>query len=190
MMRLRALVEREMPESPWPRILDVGCGGGHDLAAWLRAGWPPERLAGVDLVPGRVQAAAERCPGVDVREGSGAALPYPDASFDVATASTVLSSVLDAAIRKEILAEMRRVVRRGGLVVVYDFVIRNPRNRSVIAMPTAHLTEAAETPPDGSERLSPLVYLVAAGASLHPAATRVAWMLGPRTHRLTFWRVR
>lgn len=92
-------------------------------------------------------------------------MPYPDASFDVATASTVLSSVLDAAIRKEILAEMRRVVRGGGLVVVYDFVIRNPRNRSVIAMPTSRLAEAAGMPPDGSERLSPLVYLVAAGAS-------------------------
>ena len=190
MTRLRALVERELPGPPWPRILDVGCGGGHDLRAWLEAGWSPERLAGVDLVPGRVQAAAERCPRVDVREGSGAALPYPDASFDVATASTVLSSVLDAAIRKVILAEMRRVVRGGGLVVVYDFVIRNPRNRSVIAMPTSRLTEAAGMPPDGSERLSPLVYLVAAGAAVHPTAARLAWALGPRTHRLTFWRVR
>lgn len=189
MARMLNLVGDELPAATRPRIIDVGCGGGHDLAAWLAAGWPPGRLAGVDLVPARVLAAREWCRGVDVREGSGARLPYPDGSFDVATASTVLSSVLDAELRAAILTEMRRVVRPGGLVVVYDFVVRNPRNRAVQAMPLARLAEAAGTAPDGSWRLSPLVYLVAAGAALHPAAARVAMAVGPRTHRLTWWRV-
>lgn len=189
MARMRDLVVGASQPSPRPRILDVGCGGGHDLASWLRAGWPAERLAGVDLVPGRVRAARDRCPGVDIREGSGAQLPYPDGSFDVATASTVFSSVMDPGLRSTILAEMRRVTRSGGLVVVYDFVIRNPRNASVVAMPLARLAVTAGTQPEGSIRLSPLIYLVAAGAAVHPAAARVAMAVAPRTHRLTWWRV-
>lgn len=188
-MRLLRDVVDKLPPVPPPRVLDVGCGGGHDLAAWLAAGWPSDCLAGVDLVPGRVVAARERCPGVDIREGSGGSLPYPAGSFDVATASTVLSSVLDPLLQSGILAEMRRVVRSGGLVAVYDFVVRNPRNPSVTAMPLARLTEVAGWPPDGSIRLSPLVHLVTAGAALHPAAARMAMAVGPRTHRLTWWRV-
>ena len=121
--------------------------------------------------------------------GSGARLPFEDGTFDVATASTVLSSVLDRSVQQAIVREMRRVVRPGGLVVTYDFVIRNPRNPAVRAMPVSRLTEAAGATPDGSERLSPLVYLVAAGAAVHPVAARLAMVLAPRTHRLTWWRV-
>jgi SAM-dependent methyltransferase len=189
MARLAAILSAQLPAGVRPRILDVGCGGGHDLAAWGSAGWAPGELAGIDLVPARVAAARERCPGVDVREGSGAGLPFADASFDVATAATVFSSILDAALRRQVHAEMRRVVRPGGLVVVYDFVIRNPRNPSVVAMPVDRLVEAAGRAPDGSERLGPLVYLVAAGAFLHPVAEALAVALAPRTHRLTWWRV-
>ena len=50
--RMRQLLERHLPSVARPRILDVGCGGGHDLADWMAAGWDPADLAGVDLVPG------------------------------------------------------------------------------------------------------------------------------------------
>jgi ubiquinone/menaquinone biosynthesis C-methylase UbiE len=170
-----------------PRILDVGCGGGRDLAHWLSCGWPADRLAGVDVVPDRVERARMSCPGVDIRLGAAGPLPFPDAGFDVVCASTVLSSILDDGVRRALCAEMLRVVRPGGLLLVYDFVIRNPRNPDVRPMPLRTLVADIGRPARGSVRLSPLVYAVAAGEAIHPRLAGVAMNVAPPTHRLTWW---
>ena len=60
-----------------------------------------------------VAATRERHPGVEVREASAAALPYPDKSFDVALAQLVVHFMPDPVAG---LREMRRVTRRGGVV--------------------------------------------------------------------------
>jgi ubiquinone/menaquinone biosynthesis C-methylase UbiE len=189
MSQLERLVRTEIPTSIRPSIVDVGCGGGHDLAAWLERGWSPELLAGIDLVSGRIEAARKRCPGVDLRVGSGTDLPFESGQFDVATAATVFSSIPDTHSRQRLFAEMYRVVRPGGLVVIYDFVVRNPRNSNVLAMGANRITELAGRPADGSVRLSPLLYLVGLGLRVHPLVGRLMARVSPRTHRLSFWRV-
>jgi SAM-dependent methyltransferase len=185
MRRMHHLVEGLEPGRK-PTILDVGCGGGYDLGIWHSLGWPVTSLAGVDLVPARVDAARAANPGIDVRLSEGATLPFPDASFDVATAVTVFSSVLDPAVRAGIFAEMRRVVRPEGAILIYDFIVRNPRNPAVTPIPLKLLTELGG-PPSGSLRLTPLLQAVALGAWLHPRIARVAMRVAPRTHRLTWW---
>lgn len=170
-----------------PRILDVGCGGGRDLAHWLARGWPPARVAGIDVVPDRVAQARINCPGVDIRLGVGGDLPYADASFDAVTASTVISSVLDDGLRHSLMKELLRLVRPGGLLLIYDFVIRNPRNPDVRPMPLAKLVGEIGRPARGSMRLSPLVYAVALGELVHPHLAGLAMRLAPPTHRLTWW---
>lgn len=189
MSRLERLVRSELAESTRPSIVDVGCGGGQDLAAWIERGWPPRLLAGIDLVEGRIAVARERCPGVDLRVGSGMDLPFQSGRFDVATAATVFSSIPDPESRQRLFAEMYRVVRPGGLVVVYDFVVRNPRNSNVLAMTARRIAELAGRPPAGSERLSPFLYSVALGMLIHPAIGRLLARVSPPTHRLSFWRV-
>jgi ubiquinone/menaquinone biosynthesis C-methylase UbiE len=188
MAHLERLVRRRVT-AEWPSIVDVGCGGGHDLAAWLEKGWPPQVLAGIDLVERRVASARERCPGVDLRVGGGTELPFDSGQFDVATAATVFSSIRDVTSRRRLFAEMQRVVRDGGLVVVYDFVVRNPRNPDVVAMDGARIAELAGRPPDGSERLSPFLHSVGLGMRIHPRIGRLVARVSPPTHRLSFWRV-
>lgn len=170
-----------------PRILDVGCGGGRDLAHWLDAGWPSDRLAGLDLVADRVELARLACPGADIRLGDAGPLPFPDASFDVVTASVVLSSILDDQVRRALCAEMLRVARPGGMLLIYDFVVRNPRNPDVCPMPLRALVADVGRPARGSIRLSPLVYAVALGEAIHPRVADLAMHLAPPTHRLTHW---
>lgn len=186
---MRRLIADEIPGVEHPRLVDVGCGSGYDLRAWRADGWPADALAGIDLVPGRVDAARQAVPGVDLRLGAGPDLPYADSAFDVATASTVFSSIGDAASRRRLFAEMGRVVRPGGLVIVYDFVVRNPRNRSVQAMVPTLLTQMAGRSPDGSFRLGPFLYAVGPALAIHPALGRLAARIMPRTHRLSYWRV-
>ena len=75
----RRVLLRLLPEQH-PRLLDVGCGGGGDLSYLRDAGWPADKLAGVDLIPSRLAAARLACPDVDLRLGDGSSLPFPDGS--------------------------------------------------------------------------------------------------------------
>ena len=182
------LLHRLLPDVQHPRLLDVGCGSGGDLSYFRDYGWAADRLAGVDLIPSRLEAARLACPGVELHVTESSVLPFPDASFEVATAATVFSSILDSAVRRALFAEMERVVRPGGLVLIYDFTIRKPTNPSVIAMPLLRLTELGR-PPDGSMRVSPLLHAVAAGAAVNRRLADMAMKVAVRTHRLSYWQV-
>lgn len=186
--RMEAVLRVAAPP-PQGRILDVGCGGGGDIRRWIEAGWAPAAVAGTDLVPARVAAARAVNPDSDIRLGDGASLPFPDAAFEVATAVTVFSSILDPAFRRRLFQEMGRVVRPGGLILVYDFVVAKPTNRTTTGMTLDRLRAMATRVPEHSERLSPLLQLVAAGAFLGPRAADVAARWAPRTHRLSSWSV-
>ena len=111
-------------------IIDVGCGNGALLRDLVRLGADADRCHGVDLLPERIEAARERDPRMTLQTGEASSLPYDDASFDIALQFTLLSSVLDDAMRRAIASETLRVLRPGGVLVWYDFVW-NPRNRDV-----------------------------------------------------------
>lgn len=170
------------------RILDVGCGTGYDLAQWVRDGWQIDLIAGVDISPERVARARAACPGADIRLGDGIRLPFREGIFDAVTASTVFSSILDPMLRSTVFREMERVARPGGLVVVYDFVLRKPTNASVHGLSLRRLAELGRAP-TGSRRLSPVLQLVAAADVVHPRMGDLAMRLLPRTHRLSWWTV-
>jgi ubiquinone/menaquinone biosynthesis C-methylase UbiE len=182
---MRALIAPVAPPA-LGRIVDVGCGSGFDLAAWVADGWRAEHLAGVDVISERVSKARAACPGADIRLGDGVLLPFGDGAFDAATATTVFSSILDRPLRQTLFREMERVVRPGGLVVVYDFVIRKPTNPDVRGLSLKRLAEL-DRAPAGSRRLSPLLHLVAGAELLHPRIGDLAMRLAPRTHRLSWW---
>ena len=112
------------------RVLDVGCGDGSVLRDLLRYGARPENLEGVDLLQERIEKARELSPNIRFSEADASALPCADASFDVALGFTLFSSILDGETRRRVANEILRVLRPGGLVLLYDFWL-NPRNRDV-----------------------------------------------------------
>jgi ubiquinone/menaquinone biosynthesis C-methylase UbiE len=90
-------------------LLEVGCGTGLVLERVARfAG----NAQGIDLSPGMLERARAR--GLAVQEADATALPFPDATFDVAYSFKVLAHVLQV---DRALAEMARVVRPGGHVI-------------------------------------------------------------------------
>ena len=95
----------------------------------------PSALAGIDLLPERVEAARRRLtPGADIRDGDASALPWDAGVFDIVLQSTVFSSILDAGMRTAVAAEMARVLAPGGVILWSDFFADNPRNRAVRGM--------------------------------------------------------
>jgi len=97
-------------------VLDVGCNVGA-LLQHCRSVAPTVRLAGVDLNPAAVAQARARLPDADLHVAAADALPYADASFDCVTCIEVLEHV-PAERRRDALAEMRRVLRPGGRLVL------------------------------------------------------------------------
>jgi SAM-dependent methyltransferase len=97
---------------PGHRVLDVGCGPGV-LTAHLVQRCGADAVAAIDPSASFVAAAAERLPGVDVRQGVAEHLPYDDHVYDAALAQLVVHFMSDPAAG---LAEMGRVTRPGGVV--------------------------------------------------------------------------
>jgi SAM-dependent methyltransferase len=97
---------------PGMRVLDVGCGPGA-LAERLAAQLGPELVSAADPSEPFVAACAERVPGAEVRQAGAEKLPWEDATFDAALSQLVLNFLADAHAGA---AEMRRVVRPGGMV--------------------------------------------------------------------------
>lgn len=109
-------------------LLDVGCGVGNYhplLKNRVRT------LAGVDVSAACVERAASANPEVAYSSYDGTRLPYPDASFDAAVTICVMHHV-PTAHWSRFAAEMARVVRPGGLVVVFEHNPRNPLTMRVV----------------------------------------------------------
>jgi ubiquinone/menaquinone biosynthesis C-methylase UbiE len=113
------------------KILDVGCGSGSHLRRLLDYGAAPANLAGIDLLPPRIQQAQNLQSDIDWRVGSAHQLPYADATFDLVMSFVMFSSILDESLRQQIADEMWRVRKPGGLILVYDFIYSNPNNAAV-----------------------------------------------------------
>ncbi|MGP9821712.1 class I SAM-dependent methyltransferase [Salinarimonas sp. NSM] len=112
-----------------PDLLDVGCGVGrlHPLLAPMVG-----RLVGTDVSGESLARARRDNPFAEYRESGGEALPAQDGSVDVALATCVVHHVPPAR-WPGFLAEMRRVVRPGGLVVVIEHNPLNPGTRLAVA---------------------------------------------------------
>jgi ubiquinone/menaquinone biosynthesis C-methylase UbiE len=103
------------------RLLDVACGTGRTLHQ-LATAHPTMRFHGVDLSPYYVRAARARLR--DVAECSlvvenAEHLPYVDEHFDVCT-SVYLFHELPKNARRNVVREMFRVLKPGGLVILED----------------------------------------------------------------------
>ena len=112
------------------RILELGCGEGSLLRSLLHYGAEAGKLAGVDVDQAKVGRARVSLADVRLAVADIASLPYRDGAFDLAFAFTTLSSVLDGDTRRRGALEALRVLRPGGLLVVYDFWL-NPLNSRV-----------------------------------------------------------
>lgn len=180
------LVRATLPPLARLTVCDVGCGRGWDLERWRSLGVAEDRLFGTELVDERADAARRALPAASIARVEGFEIPFADGSFDLVTASLVLSSIQDPAGRQALLAEMWRVTRKGGLLAVYDFRWRKPWNRNVLAVSGAELASALRTP-DAEYRLAPFLPLLDLSLRLPAAARSALVRVLPRTHRLWAW---
>ena len=117
------LVARRLRLSEVSSALDVGAGIGHWGRTLMTILSADAHLMSLERDPRWVAAArqaaadtklVDRC---EYRQGTAEALPFDDATFDLVTCQTLLIHVADPAV---VIAEMRRVLRPGGVVLLSE----------------------------------------------------------------------
>jgi ubiquinone/menaquinone biosynthesis C-methylase UbiE len=94
------------------RLLDIGCGTGfiinlaHDLF---------ESVDGIDITPAMLAKVDTSSGNIRLHTGAVESLPFADASFDMVSSYAFMHHVAD---HKQILREVARVLRKGGLFYI------------------------------------------------------------------------
>ncbi len=124
-------VEASSPARRTPlNVLDIGCGHGH-IHPYLTRSDVALKLFGTDVASTVVEEACLMNPSVIYQSYDGEHLPYEDRSFDVAFTIAVMHHVPPAR-WPAFLKEMRRVVRPGGMIVVFEHNPINPLTQWVV----------------------------------------------------------
>ncbi|MET8759485.1 methyltransferase domain-containing protein [Lentzea sp. NPDC004782] len=152
-------------------VLDVGCGPGYLTALAARAATPNGRALGVDVSEPMIAQAQRLRAGANCAFEVGAAqgLSAADATFDVVLSSLAIHHITEEA-RATAFAEMFRVLRPGGRVLIADFLPpEGPLARHLVG------STAGRTMRDNPvERIAPM--LGDAGFDVR-ATTQVSWFL-------------
>jgi ubiquinone/menaquinone biosynthesis C-methylase UbiE len=128
-------------------VLDVGCGTGTLAVAAARAA-PGVAVTGLDADASILARARKKAAGagleIEFDEGRSTALPYPDASFDLVLSTLFFHHLPDDA-KRQTAAELVRVLRPGGRVVVCDLGRPQDPLMRIAARATVQLLDGVAT---------------------------------------------
>jgi SAM-dependent methyltransferase len=113
------------------KILDVACGPGAVTAALAKKA---ETVTAFDVTPAMLDQARKRCDAAGLRNvafehGAAETMPFDDAVFDGAVTRLALHHFVDP---KVVLAEIFRVLRPGGLLVIADVVVSDNEKEAAL----------------------------------------------------------
>jgi ubiquinone/menaquinone biosynthesis C-methylase UbiE len=108
-------------DRPTARVLDVGCGSGSSLIQFVKLGFNPANLSGIDSDPARIDIARRTIPLAGFQVADASHLPFDSGSFDLVFESTMLGTLDSQSLLESIAQEMIRVARPGGYVMLADW---------------------------------------------------------------------
>lgn len=113
-------------------ILDFGAGIGA-ATPWLSKAFPNSRLVDLDVSEKSLAVAAQRFPGMaEFVAYPGGEPPFPDQSFDLVFSACVFHHI-EAGEHVSLLAGLRRLLRPGGLLIIFEHNPVNPVTRYIVA---------------------------------------------------------
>ncbi|HYP05672.1 MAG TPA: class I SAM-dependent methyltransferase [Bryobacteraceae bacterium] len=127
---IRAFFKRRGTDTRKLNYLDLGCGKG-ELLTLLREDFG--RVSGCDPSAGMMESGGLAEKGITTRvQDDPGIIPYDDSSFDFATAVCVYHHVPPSE-RDRLTAEVRRVLKPGGLFAIIEHNPYNPATRIIVS---------------------------------------------------------
>lgn len=111
----RALTVRAIAPQPGERILDIAAGTGTSSAALAKNG---SEVVAADFSAGMIEVGRQKHPNIEFVQADAMKLPFKANEFDVVTISFGLRNIENP---KKALAEMYRVLKPGGRLVICEF---------------------------------------------------------------------
>jgi SAM-dependent methyltransferase len=119
---LRKYLSKQAP------ILDYGCGYGRTLGELARNAFA--NLVGTDFSECMLVRAGTELPNASLVRNDGESLPFANASFEVVLLLAVLTCIPADHNQRQLIREVLRVLRPGGLLYVSDLLLNDDeRNR-------------------------------------------------------------
>ena len=126
----RLWTQKRYPEPE--TMLDFGCGIGASLPQLARV-FPGAKLTGLDVSAKSLEIAGRLHPGVaELVQYDGEAPPFPEASFDLIFSACVFHHI-DHAEHHRILLSLKRLLRPGGRLAIFEHNPINPVTRYIVA---------------------------------------------------------
>ncbi len=102
-------------------LLDVGCGAGGSTELFLRLGFVPSSIWGVDFLAERIAEASQKYGSVHFLCEDATQLSFPDSTFPLVSESTMFVQITDETLACRISKEMLRVTADGGHILICDW---------------------------------------------------------------------
>ncbi|MFO0322193.1 MAG: methyltransferase domain-containing protein [Bacteroidota bacterium] len=111
-------------------LLEIGAGTGQNAYIFESFGFQRSNISFNELLKERIEAIKSKFPDNKVYEGDATVVPI-DKKFDVIFQSVVFTSILKQEDRVNLANRMWRLLNENGIILWYDFIYNNPKNKDV-----------------------------------------------------------
>lgn len=112
------------------KFIEIGAGAGSNIPFFMSLGIKDENIFANELVEDRSKELMTNFPNIHIVPGDALQLNMGN-TFDIVLQSTVFTSILDSDFKKKLAENLLTMVKPGGIVLWYDFMFDNPKNKSV-----------------------------------------------------------
>jgi phospholipid N-methyltransferase len=111
-------------------ILEIGAGQGGNIPLLLKMGFNETNIYLNELLPERISALQRNYPNIKLFEGNALTVNFK-LKFDIIFQSTVFTSILNKNDRITLATKMWDLLNPSGIILWYDFIYDNPKNKNV-----------------------------------------------------------
>jgi phospholipid N-methyltransferase len=127
---ISAFLNKEFKEFGDLSLLEIGAGNGSNAEIFLNLGFKIQNICFNELLPERISAIKSNYPNNTVFEGNAIEIGI-NKKFDVIFQSTVFTSILNKVDREKLAEKMLSLLNPNGIILWYDFIYNNPKNKDV-----------------------------------------------------------